>query len=110
MATTPLVRPVTSVGVVAVPPGLPSWPWVFSPQHFTPPEVVSAQVCAEPAATWATPELRPATFTGSTWGVPGPPPNCPPALLPQHLRSPAAVTAQLCRSPAETCTTPAASP
>ena len=46
----------TSTGVlrlVLVPS--PSWPLLFNPQHLTPPEVVTAQVCSPPpeiCATW----------------------------------------------------------
>src|SRR5581483_3979247 len=48
---TPLDRPTTSTGVVrgvALVPS-PSWPVRFSPQHLTPPALVSAQLCSPPA-------------------------------------------------------------
>jgi hypothetical protein len=59
MATTPLSSPLTGIGVNAssvVP--LPSSPSPLSPQHFTPPAAVSAQVKLPPAATAVTPRVK----------------------------------------------------
>ena len=42
----------------------PSWPYVLAPQHLTPPAVVRAHVCTQPAPTAATPLLRSLTATG----------------------------------------------
>ena len=102
-AATPEVRPVTSTGVlrcVFVPS--PSWPVLLSPQHFTPPAVVRAQVWSPPAETAATPEVRPVTSTGVLRCVFVPSPSSPKKLFPQHLRPPAVVRAQVWRPPAET--------
>src|SRR5438093_1509212 len=67
MAETPLARPTTSTGIerlVAVPS--PSWPQPLSPQHLTPPALVSAQVCKpeELLAMAVTPLASPETSTG----------------------------------------------
>ena len=64
-ADTPLVNPVTFTGVLRfdnVPS--PSWPPELSPQHFTPPLVVSAHECEFPDDTAATPLVSPVTSTG----------------------------------------------
>ena len=59
MAATPLARPDTLTGVRrSVVELSPSWPEPLSPQHFTPPAVVSAQVCSSPAAMAATPLIN----------------------------------------------------
>ena len=42
----------------------PSWPKSLSPQHLTPPALVSAQVWPSPAAIAVTPLVRPVTSTG----------------------------------------------
>ncbi|MFO0755352.1 MAG: hypothetical protein U0359_02605 [Byssovorax sp.] len=57
--------PVTATGVVrwVVVPS-PSWPLVFSPQHFTVPPWMSAHAKASPVATLVT-LLRPETSVGS---------------------------------------------
>src|SRR6185295_15821972 len=34
----------------------PSWPWLLLPQQRTPPPIISAQVCAPPAAIACTPD------------------------------------------------------
>jgi hypothetical protein len=45
MATTPLAKPTTSTGVLlAVVVPSPSPPVLLSPQHFTPPPIVTTQV------------------------------------------------------------------
>src|SRR5262245_57131289 len=45
-------RPPTSTGTgLSVVPPLPSWPVPLLPQHFTPPEVVNAQLWLAPAAS-----------------------------------------------------------
>ena len=53
IAATPRLRPLTSTGInrLLVEP-LPSWPFVLSPQHLTPPALVRVQVWYSPAATW----------------------------------------------------------
>src|SRR5262245_484960 len=65
IAATPLVSPATSVGAgtgVLLPDApLPTCPLRLPPQHFTPPPVVSAQVCPVPAVIATTPFARPAT-------------------------------------------------
>jgi hypothetical protein len=60
MAVTPLLKPVTFTGVellVLFP--FPSWPSLFSPQHLTAPELVKAQVLAQPAEMAMTPLVSP---------------------------------------------------
>ena len=61
----PLPRPTTSTGVrLFALLALPSWPFMFRPQHFTAPAVVTAHVCVPPAETMATPLVSPVTSTG----------------------------------------------
>ena len=80
MALTPLASPLTSTGVVLeIVEPLPSWPYSLSPQHLTPPPVVSAQVCKVPPAEMALiPFASPLTSTGVVrWSTVVPSPNCP---------------------------------
>jgi len=42
----------------------PNWPYWLYPQHLTPPAVVSAQLCSQPAAIAATSLVRSDTSTG----------------------------------------------
>src|SRR2546428_5554873 len=101
MAETPLVSPTTSTGVersLVVPS--PSSPSMLSPQHLTPPALVSAQVWKTPAAIAATPPPRPETSTGAWRSVVVPSPSWPERLKPQHLTPPALVSAHECDSPA----------
>src|SRR5438477_460533 len=65
-ATTPVPSPLTFTGVDVLEPAfpLPSWPAALSPQHFTAPALVRAQVKFRPALTAATPLPRPLTPTG----------------------------------------------
>jgi hypothetical protein len=53
-----------------------------------------------PAEIEATPEVRPATFTGVRLLVVVPSPSCPAELLPQHLTPPEVVSAHVWLSPA----------
>jgi hypothetical protein len=62
IAATPLVNPVTSVGVFLAEP-VPFSPKKFDPQHFTPPDEVRAHVCAVPPSI-ATALVKPLTSTG----------------------------------------------
>ena len=57
----------------------------LSPQHLTPPALVSAQVWWSPAAIAVTPLVRPVTATGAWRSVVVPSPSWPLPLLPQHL-------------------------
>src|SRR5437588_329975 len=101
MAETPLVSPTTSTGVerlVRVPS--PSWPQPLSPQHLTPPALVTAQVCKPPTAMAETPLASPETSTGVERLVVVPSPTCPQAFQPQHLTPPVLVIAQLWEEPA----------
>ena len=107
METTSLVNPDTSTGVerfVVVPS--PNCPWLFKPQHFTPPEVISAQAYPLPVAIAVTPLVNPDTSTGMRRSVVVPSPNCPQSLSPQHLTPPEVVTAQVSRLPVEIDVTP----
>ena len=63
-------------------------PQLLMPQHFTPPTLVSAQVCAPPAETALTPLESPVTFTGDVRSVLVPSPRRPWVLLPQHFKPP----------------------
>src|SRR3972149_1555064 len=58
----------------------PSWPTWLRPQHITPPLLVSAHVCCQPAAIAVTPPVRPTTSTGRLLAVIVPFPSCPYAL------------------------------
>src|SRR5947208_1826699 len=86
----------------------------LSPQHLTPPALVSAQVWSPPAEIAATPPARPETSTGRWRSVVVPSPSCPQPLSPQHLIPPALVSAHeyppLRSPPAEIAVTPPASP
>src|SRR5204862_465808 len=94
-AATPLRRLGTSTGARRVVAELsPSWPSLLSPQHLTPPAVVSAQVWQRPAAIAATPLPRPGTSTGVWRCVNEPSPSCPVSFRPQHLTPPTVVSAQ----------------
>ena len=65
IAVTPLVRPETSTGtLLKLVERSPVWPEPLSPQHLTPPPLVSAQVWRL-AAIALTPLARPATSTGT---------------------------------------------
>ena len=97
----------------------PSWPCELLPQHVTPPEVVTAQVCVPPAEMAMTPVRgrqgpgaapdgkafgleRAAVWlegwqtpTGAVRLVAVPSPTWPSSFHPQHLTLPAAVRAQV---------------
>src|SRR3990172_4144430 len=100
MAATPPVSPDTSTGSrlsVVVPS--PSWPWLFPPQHFTPPSVVTTHVLKLPTAIAAT---SPSSTTASTGVVLGVEklatvllPSWPRLFVPQHLTPPALVRAHV---------------
>src|SRR5262249_22349268 len=50
----------------------PSWPNAFAPQHFTPPDVTTAQVWSPPAAIATAPLVGPTTPTAAiSFGSPG---------------------------------------
>ena len=94
---TPFASPLTAVGVYrfAVVPS-PSWPYMFSPQHFAASPVVRAQVCRAPAVMADTPEVSPLTHAGARRIVVVPSPTWPRALSPQHSTPPPAdVSAQV---------------
>src|SRR5436190_360454 len=113
MATTPEVSPETSMGADWFPRKPLNWLKVLLPQHFTPPPVVSAQVCPHPAAIAATPLARPETSTGVRRWVFVASPSWPLELSPQHLTPPPAVRAHVWVPPgatSTTCTTPLARP
>ena len=104
---TPVPRPVTSRGTLLKTPTpaasveSPSEPCSLSPQHFTPPPVVRAQTNVPPAATSATPLVRPVTFCGSTLFVAFVPlPIVPCVPVPQHFAPPPVVTAHANLPPA----------
>ena len=106
---TPLVRPLTSLGITWF--VFSSWAWPVPSQHLTPPAVVTAHVCQRyhpPTETEDTPLARPTTSSAfSLYAVP------PPSLLPirpQHFRPPAVVRAQVLLAPTETAATPLVSP
>src|SRR5665213_449938 len=94
IAATPVCRPLTSTGVrrIIVVPS-PSSPQAFEPQHFTPPDWVTAQLCAGPAAIATTPLVKPVTSAGVLRSILVPSPNWPAKLKPQHLTPPACVSA-----------------
>src|SRR5439155_794476 len=85
IAVTPPERPETPTGVRRrrrVPS--PSFPSPLPPQHTTPPAVVSAHVCWNPAEIAVTPSARPETPTGVRRRRRVPSPSCPSPLPPQH--------------------------
>jgi hypothetical protein len=88
----------------------PSWPQEFDPQHWTPPAVVRAQVCAPPGAMVDTLLLRPVTSTGVARTSVVPSPSWPKLFLPQHWTPPAVVRAQVCQLPAAMAVTPLVRP
>src|SRR5438552_18515250 len=99
----PLARPETSTGVAlcgtlgGVGVAVPSSPAVLSPQHVTPPALVSAQVWRAPAAIAETPPVRPTTSTGALTTQPllvQPLPIGPAPFAPQHFTPPVMVTTQ----------------
>src|SRR5215218_3498430 len=98
--TPPSPDTVTGTLLFVVPPS-PSWPKKLSPQHFTAPELVTAQVWSRPALTATTP-LRPETATGTLLSVVPASPSWPLALWPQHLTVPTLVNAQVCSAPTVT--------
>src|SRR5690348_715050 len=119
---TPLFSPTTSAGVSrsTVFPS-PNCPSSLSPQHFTPPLVVRAQVWAPtnasnsrtdptPAAISVTPFISPSTFTGAVELTSRPFPNCPWLLSPQHWTPPVSLRIQVWCPPASIICTPVASP
>jgi hypothetical protein len=108
---TPELKPETSTGtrLVCVVPS-PSRPLPFQPQHLTPPELKSAQLCSFPVETALTPELKPETATEVDLSVEVPSPICPLPFLPQHLTAPVLKTAQLCVYPDEIALTPELKP
>src|SRR3989337_2110359 len=95
IALTPLARPKTSTGTLRslVVPS-PSPPKGLSPQHLTPPALVSAQVELQPTAIAVTPLVRPTTSTGRLLSAFEPSPSWPSRLSPQHLTPPRSVSAQ----------------
>ena len=73
---------------------IPSFPFVFEPQHLTVPSVKTAQVCVVPVVTW-TALLTLRTALGVKRSVVVPSPNLPEVLLPQHRIVRSARTAQV---------------
>src|SRR3990170_79419 len=96
IALTPLARPKTSTGTLRslVVPS-PSPPKGLSPQHLTPPALVSAQVELQPTMIAVTPLVRPATSTGAVLSALLPSPSSPDELAPQHFTPPPLVSAQV---------------
>src|SRR3989304_5568836 len=94
IALTPLARPKTSTGTLRslVVPS-PSPPKGLSPQHLTPPALVSAQV-----------ELQPTAMAGT------PPPGWAYRVAPQPLTPPRSVSAQAGNPPGAIALTPLARP
>ena len=72
----------------------PSSPDALFPQHFAPPDVVTAQVWLYPAEIDAA-LLKPWTRTGFLRDVAVPSPSSPVALLPQHFTLPVFMSAQV---------------
>src|ERR1700749_4902189 len=90
--------PTTSVGVERIGDwtlALPRGPRAFEPQHLTTPLLVSAQVCASPAARATTPPVRPTTGAGIARSVVVLSPSWPDSLAPQHLTAPERTMAQV---------------
>ena len=79
---------------------MPSWPLRLLPQHFTPPVLIDAQVCASPTLKATTPLLRPPTSTGVTRVETVPSPSWPLLPRPQHFMPPLLVKAHVCSRPA----------
>ncbi len=75
----------------------------------TPPATVNTQVCRAPAAIALTTLFSPVTSTGKVMSMAVPSPSWPSWFSPQHLTSPAIVTAQVCCQPAAIALTPAGS-
>ncbi len=84
----------------------PPWPYASSPQQYSVPEVVTAQLFLKPAATAATPPLRPIGEAGVRRPVVVPSPSWPKPLLPQHSVPPDVITAQVWASPPSSEATP----
>ena len=98
IAVTPLPSAMAVTGTLLGATKLfPSCPFVFTPQHFTPP-FTTAQVCSVPAATAVAPETMPLTVTGTAESVVVLLPSWPDPLNPQQRTWPPA-TAQACRLP-----------
>src|SRR5262245_1023585 len=98
MAVTSSSSPETATGVMQALPQArlsPSWPELLSPQHFTEPPVVSAQLCVSPAVTATTSFSSPETSTGLGRSILLPSPSWPYRFQPQHLTPPASVSAQV---------------
>ena len=96
MATTPELRPNTSTGtLLATELPRPSCPLLPAPQHFTPPALVSAHMCSQPALSAITPPSRPDTSTGVLRLRLLPSPTWPEPLRPQHRTAPSSVNAQV---------------
>src|SRR4051794_26710499 len=96
-------RPHVEIGVP-----LPSWPELFRPQAQTVPSVLSARLCAKPAAT-AVAWLRPLTCTGTLVlaALPDAPlPSSPRVLSPQPQAVPSDRTARAWMVPAAIAVTP----
>lgn len=82
----------------------PTWPSAFLPQHQACPPEASAQVCPSPTLSWV--KVTPVgccTAVGVFRLVVLPSPSRPSRFYPQQYASPAAVRAQLCEPPAESC-------
>jgi hypothetical protein len=111
---TPLVRPVTCTGTgLLVVELFPSSPSSLLPQHWTPPEVVTAQAENAPADTDLTPVASPTTCTGTELSAPTAypgivtlSPSSPAPLEPQQSTPPVAVTAQANAFPTDMDVTP----
>ena len=112
-ADTPPLRPDTFTGAAHKEPHAcpsPNWPKVFWPQHWTPPVAVCAQVWKNPASRATGVPVSPTTSTGTVRSMVLPSPSSPNRLKPQHLTSPAVVSAQVWRPPTAMAATPLVSP
>ena len=106
MALTPFSIPGTATGAwLSVVLSLPTSPWLFSPQHQTPPSL-NAQVWCQPALIVLTPDGSPDTATGTSLSAVPPSPSWPSLLPPQHQAAPS-FSAQVCEPPTLISVTPA---
>src|SRR5580693_7226994 len=96
------VRPMTGTGsvVAVVAEPFPSCPSRLPPQHWTPPDMVTAQVWLDPrespppAVMAETPDVRPVTGAGTLPSIVEPLPSWPCSSSPQHQTAPIEVSKQ----------------
>src|SRR5436190_779052 len=108
MAVTPLVNPLTSTGIVrSIDVPSPSRPDPLTPQHFTPPVLVSSHVWNTPPASPVTPLVNPLTSTGVVRSVEL---VVPSPTKPQHFAPPVLVIAHVWNTLPDMVATPLVSP